>query len=323
MTVINRRAGEIGALMALALPFFLCAGAAAAQEEPFSISVDVNLVVLHATVHDRHDRDVLDLRQQDFSLYEDGAAQNIRLFRREDTPVTVGLIVDHSGSMQEKLGEVTAAARIFARSSNPKDEMFVVNFNESVAFGLPGATKFTDHPAFTDQPAELEAAISSAPAEGQTALYDAIAAGLEALKRGHWDKKVLVVISDGGDNASRHTLAEVTALAEESSAVIYTIGMFTSDDAEADPGVLKRLAKATGGEAFFPKQFSEAGDICAHIAGDIRNQYMIGYVSTNTKPVGSLRAVRLEAAAPGRGKLRVRTRAGYIAQEQTGPEQAK
>jgi len=131
------------------------------EQEAFRISVDVNLVVLQASVHDRQGRDVLNLRQQDFALYEDDVRQTIRLFRREDAPVTVGLVVDHSGSMRGKLADVTAAAKMFAQSSNPRDEMFVVNFNEKVFHGLTGARQFTD------QPTELEEAIARAPAEAR------------------------------------------------------------------------------------------------------------------------------------------------------------
>jgi VWFA-related protein len=308
---MSKHKGGFSASIALALPLLLSSSPIHAQgnaPQEFNISVDVNLVVLHATVHDRRDRDVLNLHQKNFTVYEDGVAQNIQLFRREDTPVTVGLIVDHSGSMLPKLNDVTAAARIFAQSSNPMDQMFVINFNEKVIPGTTGANRFTDNPAV------LEAAIAGVPADGKTALYDAIAAGLRELKQGGWDKKVLVVISDGGDNASTNTLAGITRMAEESSALIYTIGMFTENDPDANPGVLKRLAETTGGEAFFPQQFSEVGDICTHIAADIRNQYMIGYVPTNAKRDGAHRTIRVVAEAPGQGKLRVRTRTGYIAQ---------
>jgi Ca-activated chloride channel homolog len=309
MTAMAKQSGGRRIGIALTLPLLLWSSRAGAQQEPFNISVDVNLVVLHATVHDRRGHDVLNLRQQDFKLYEDGVEQTIRLFRREDAPVTVGLVVDHSGSMASKLGEVSAAARTFAQFSNPMDEMFVLNFNEKIVSGLAGANRFSD------MPAELEDAIARAPADGRTALYDAIAAGLEQLDRGTWDKKILVVISDGGDNASTHTLTGITTMAGKSSAVIYAIGMFTEADPDANPGVLKRLTQGTGGEAFFPKQLSETTDICAHIADDIRNQYMIGYVSSNAKPDGSYRGVRLAAGLPGRdSKLRVRTRTGYIGQ---------
>jgi VWFA-related protein len=298
--------------IALLLPLLAAAPPAAVEqqeEEAFRISVDVNLVVLHVSVHDRHEGDVVNLRQQDFTVLEDGVPQTIRMFRREDAPVTAGLIVDHSGSMSAKLGEVIAAAGIFAGASNPKDQIFVVNFNEKVRFGLWGATKFTDDPII------LANAIAGVPAVGKTALYDAIAAGLDQLDTGHWDKKVLLVISDGGDNASVHQLQGVIGMAERSSAVVYAIGMFDNDDKDANPRVLRRLAEETGGEAFFPKETNDVVEICAHIANDIRNQYTIGYVSSNVLPDGTRRSVKLLAKAPDSGaRLHVRTRSSYIAQ---------
>lgn len=274
------------------------------QQEPL-ISVDVNLVLLHASVHDRRGRDVPTLRQSDFRLYEDGELQEIRLFRREDAPVTLGLIVDHSGSMADKLEDVTVAARTLAQAGNPEDEMLVVNFNERVFPALP-----------VDPHARglrgVEAAIGSVPAAGETALYDAIVSGLSELAEGHRAKKVLVVISDGGDNASKHRLGDVTRLAEESSVVIYSIGIFDENDAEANPSVLKRLAGETGGEAFFPKEMAQTRGICDHIARDIRSQYTIGFVSGSEKKNGEYRSLRLVAETNGTGKLRVRTRSGYL-----------
>lgn len=154
--------------------------------QPYRISVDVDLVVLHATVRDRKGGFASGLGEQDFELYEDGVRQTIRLFRHEDIPVTVGLIVDHSGSMRWKLGDVITAPRTFIRSSRPNDEMFVVNFNEHVTLGLPDTIRLTNRPD------ELASAISNTPATGQTALYDAVMVGLESL----------IVIGDGGDNVA-------------------------------------------------------------------------------------------------------------------------
>jgi len=273
---------------------------------PFQISVDVALVVLHATVTDRQGGFVSDLGEQDFEVYENGVAQPIRLFKNEDIPVTVGLVVDHSTTMRPKLEEVFAAARVFVQSSNRDDEMFVVNFNETVSLGLPRAIRFTDSTA------ELESAIAAAPTEGQTALYDAIATALEELQAGSRDKKVLIVVSDGGDNASSHTLAQVMKLAAQSSAVIYTIGIFDEDDPDRNPDVLKRLAKATGGEAFLPGQLSEVVAVCERIARDIRHQYTIGYVPINPAHDGAYRTIRVLARAKGHDRLSARTRAGYI-----------
>lgn len=274
---------------------------------PYRISVNVDLVVLHATVRDRKGLFASGLHEPDFSVYEDGVRQSIRLFRHEDIPVTVGLVVDHSGSMDPKLKEVVAAARTFARSSNPEDQMFVVNFNEKVTLGLPRAIRFSNRPD------ELESAILKTPASGRTALYDAIVDALEALRTVVRDKKVLIVISDGGDNASTHSLAGVLKMAEQSSALIYAIGAFDEDDPDRNPAVLRRLAGATGGEAFFPGQLDEIVSICERIARDIRHQYTIGYRSGSEALPGAYRRIRVEARAAGYGKLSVRARSGYIA----------
>jgi VWFA-related protein len=305
-------------MKAIALPVLLlivvvgCAGQQAVPARPdsdlesFRISVDVALVVLHATVTDRQGGFVSNLGEQDFEVHEDGIAQQIRVFTNEDIPVTVGLVVDHSTSMRPKLAEVAAAARSFVQSSNPKDEMFVVNFNEHVTLGLPAAIRFTDSSA------KLESAIGAARSGGLTALYDAIAEALEELQAGSRDKKVLIVVSDGGDNASKRSLAEVMTLARKSNAVIYTIGLFDEEDQEQNRGVLKRLAQATGGEGFVPDRLSEVVAISERIAGDIRHQYTIGYVPINRSRDGSYRSIRLLARGKGH-RLAVRTRSGYIA----------
>jgi len=275
--------------------------------------VDVDLVVLHATVLDRKGRFVSDLEEPDFEVYQDGVRQSIRLFRHEDIPVTVGLVVDHSGSMRPKLSEVIAAARTFARHSNQEDRMFVVNFNERVTIGLTGAQ------GFTNRPDELEAAILQAPATGQTALYDAVAAALERLQTSAQEKKVLIVISDGGDNASAHSLSGILKMAGQSSAAVYAIGIFDGDDADQNPDVLGRLARATGGEAFFPGRLDEVVAICEQIARDIRNQYTIGYAPTGAAQPGVYRAIRVVAGGAAYGKLSVRARSGYIVGGEPSP----
>jgi Ca-activated chloride channel family protein len=209
--------------------------------------------------------------------------------------------------MGPKRPEVISAALAFARSSNPQDQMFVVMFNENVSFGLP------DNTPFTDQVAQLEVALSRIAATGMTALYDAVAAALEHLKKGNRDKKVLIVVSDGGDNASKHNLAQIMAMAGHPDAIIYTIDIFVEEDLDRNPGALKQLAKDTGGEAFLPESVSEVLPICERIARDIRNQYTIAYVPTNRKQDGTYRVIQVKAEAPGRGRLFVRTRAGYYA----------
>jgi Ca-activated chloride channel family protein len=314
-----RKPGERGVATVTALAALLAlvwAGNAAHQgslagqtpdSDSFRISVDVALVVLHATVTDTHGNLASNLGEQDFQVYENGVPERIRLFRNEDVPVTVGLVVDHSTTMRPKITEVIVAARTFARSSNPEDEMFVVNFHEIASLGLAPSVRFTHN---VD---ELQDAIMSAPTGGQTALYDAIAQALAHLQTGSRDKKVLIVVSDGGDNASRRSLDDVMKLAEQSSAVIYTVGVFDGDDPDRNPGVLKRLARATGGEYFSPGELSDVAAVCGRIARDIRHQYTIGYVPSNRARDGSYRAVRLVARTKGQRKFSVRTRTGYIA----------
>jgi VWFA-related protein len=300
------------------LAFLLLASCGAAAQAPapgsrnpsdpgFLISVKVDHVVLHATVRDSKARAADGLREQDFAVYEDGVRQSLLVLRHEDIPISLGLVVDHSGSMRGKLAEVVAASRTFVRSSSPEDQMFVVNFNENVSLGLPPKRRLSN------QPDELAKAIADTPATGQTALYDALYLAYSGLEAGTREKKALVVISDGGDNASSHTLAEILKLAGQSNAVIYTVGIFADEDADQNPDVLRKLARATGGEAFFPHRMDEIVTICGLIARDLRNQYTLAYNSSNVDAPGTQRSIRVTANSPDRGKLTVRTRTGYIA----------
>jgi VWFA-related protein len=283
------------------------------QADPFTIAVKMNLVVIHATVLDAKGVLVSGLDKRDFQVFEDEVPQQIDSFSHEDVPVTVGLVVDNSGSMGPKRSEVIAAALAFARSSNPQDQMFVVTFNEKVSFGLP------DDMPFTDQVAELYKALSRIAANGMTALYDAVAGGLEHLNKGNRNKKVLIVISDGGDNASSRKLDQIMTMAGRSDAIIYTIGVFDENDPDRDPGMLKQLAKATGGMAFLPGSVKDVVPICERIAHDIRNQYTIAYVPSNEKQDGTYRALQVKAGTPDRKSLIVRTRAGYYASGNSQP----
>jgi Ca-activated chloride channel homolog len=285
------------------------------QAGTYRLKIDVDMVVLNATVLNSKGALVSGLGREDFQVYEDGVQQQISQFSHEDIPVTVGLVVDNSGSMGPKIDDVVAAALAFARSSNPKDQMFVVNFNEHVSFGLP-----RDMP-FTDKTPQLQVALSTIQARGMTALYDALAAALEHLKKGDRDKKVLIVVSDGGDNASKHKLDQIMALAGQSDAIIYTLGLFDENDKDSNPGVLKQFAKATGGETFLPDSLKKVVPICERIAQDIRNQYTITYAPTNRTQDAKYRTIEVKAAAPGRGRLSVRTRTGYSlpSKPQPGP----
>lgn len=276
------------------------------QQPRYTIRVNVNEVLLQAAVTDHKNKVVSGLSRDDFEVYEDGVAQKIAYFSFEDTPVTVGLVVDHSGSMRDKRGEVFAGARALLRSSNPQDEIFTVNFNENVSFGLPRDV------LFTNKSDELEDALSRTPFAGETALYDAIAAALAHLQRGSHDRKVLIVISDGGDNASKLTWFTAKALVARAEATIYTIGIFDDEDSDQNPRVLKELAKQSGGQAFFPKDLKEIVPVCQQIARDIRNQYTIGYVPVGRETGERYRTIDVKAKAKNRGRLFVRTRAGYF-----------
>lgn len=275
--------------------------------QQYRLSVDVDLVVLNATVRDRTGQFVGDLREGNFEVYQDGVRESIRLFRHEDVPVTVGLVIDHSGSMRQKMTEVTAAARTFVQASNPEDQLFVVNFNEHVTPGLPAAR------SFTSSLEDLNEAISRSPATGQTALYDAVVEAEHRVQGGSRDKKVLIVVSDGGDNASRHNLSDVLRQAEQSAAVVYTIGVFNRDDPDGNPRVLSRLAQVTGGESFISGERDALVANCERIARDIRQQYTIGYVPSAVARPGVYRSIRVVARKAGVGKLTVRARDGYIA----------
>jgi len=270
------------------------------------------LVVLPVSVTDADGNFVSGLSQQDFHVYEDGHLQRVTSFHEGDNPVTVGLIVDHSRSMAPNLQEVAGAVSAFAQSSNSQDEMFVVDFNDDVSVELMNGK------AFSNDPKELAKAVSSVRARGRTALYDAVAEGIVHLQLGHWDKKALIVVSDGGDNASQHKSSEVLALAQRSQVVIYSIGLVdpNEENEEENPDALRRLSKETGGIAFFPMSLENVADISKRIARDLREQYTLGFVPEKTGTADSFRQIRVKVDAPGHGKLHVRTRSGYFRSEQ-------
>ncbi len=276
------------------------------QDNQAIIQVNTDLVVLHVSVQNNKGGFVSGLEKENFLIYEDGMLQQIDSFHHEDVSVTVGLVIDNSGSMRSKRGEVIAAGLAFARSSNPQDQIFVINFNEHVSFGLPANIPFTD------KVPQLEVALSKNIANGMTALYDGLAVAFEHLKKGDRDKKVLIAISDGGDNASKHNLAQIITLAGQSEAIIYAISIFDENDKDQNSKVLKQLAKTTGGEAFLVGSVKEVLPICERIARDIRNQYSLTYAPTNLKYDGSFRAIQVKVKLPGNDHLSVRTRAGYF-----------
>jgi len=257
---------------------------------------------------------VPNLNPNNFRVFEDKIEQKVSVFSREDIPVTMGLVIDNSGSMREKRAQVNAAALTFVKTSNPHDEVFVVNFNDEFYLDL--------EEDFTSDPKELDDALERIDSRGSTALYDAIIGSLDHLKKGHKDKRVLLVITDGDDDASNKSLEYTLKAAQSSDATIYTIGVFSDDDRKNDKKmvrhskkVLTEIAEVTGGLAYFPDNLEEVEPVCTQAARDIRNQYMLGYYPTNTARDGSFRAVQVQLVPPkGLSKLSVRTRAGYYAQ---------
>lgn len=275
---------------------------------PPAISVTSELVVLPVSVTDGNGNFVSGLSLPNFRVYEDGRLQTVTSFQQEDTPVTVGLIVDHSRSMGPKLLDVAAAVYAFARSSNHRDEMFVVDFNDDVSVEPPGGDPFTSDPEV------LERAISAVSAHGRTALYDAVAEGLQHLQLGHLDKRALVIVSDGGDNASGYKYSQVLELARRYQVTIYAIGLIDSNE-EENPNALRRLSRATGGITYFPGPEANVTDISKRIARDLREQYTLGFAPEKTNLAHPFRKIEVKVIDHGHGKLRVRTRPGYLGTE--------
>ncbi|MGH9505190.1 MAG: VWA domain-containing protein [Terriglobales bacterium] len=276
----------------------------------FVFHAEVQEVVLHATVIDDKQRIITDLGRNAFTVFEDGKPQVIKSFRHEDIPISLGIVIDNSGSMREKRAKVNKAALNLVRASNPQDEVFVVNFSDEF---------FLDQP-FTSKITLLQTALEKYETRGGTALYDAIVASADELKKhGKLQKKILFVVTDGEDDASRESLEQaVHTLQEENGPTVYAIGLLGEERQRRAKRALQTISERTGGIAFFPSTLDEVDSISSAVARDIRNQYTIGYTPTTPKSVGGYRTIRVEARAAGHGKLTVRTRSGYYA----GQEQA-
>jgi VWFA-related protein len=284
-------------------------------EEPQVFRAGAELVVLHVNVFDGRSDAVPNLPQNAFTVYEDGKPQDISFFEAGDVPVTVGLVIDNSTSMLTERDLVVAGTKTFAESSHPEDQMFAVVFNEHVRLGLPSSVEFTTNRL------QLIGSLARYAPGGKTALYDAVIAGLDQLEKGAYQKHVLVVLSDGGDNASEHSEKEMLRRVEASSALIYTIvdpDVFTPG--EGNRGVLRRLAKLSGGLAYFPKSEREVVENFTEIAGNIRRGYSIGYAPGTTSSHEHDRPHRLKVTVrmPGRSDLSVRVRNGYAESDSPG-----
>jgi VWFA-related protein len=282
--------------------------ASAPPQDPAPVfRAESNLVVIHANVLDRRSDAVPNLPKTAFSVFEDGKPQAITFFSNEDVPVAVGLIIDNSGSMITRRDMVLAGTRAFAASSHDEDELFTIVFNEDVRLGLPSMVNFTK-----SRP-QIQASLTQFPTGGKTALHDAVIAGLEHLLEASHQKRVLVVLTDGDDNASQHSEDDMIERARRSDAVIYVVSTAELGSNVGNPGLLKELAEVAGGITYRPESEAEVIEAFMTIAQNIRRGYSLGYVPTNSARDGRLRRLRVTVNAPGFRNLKVNARDGYLA----------
>jgi VWFA-related protein len=276
-----------------------------ASDQPAVIRIDTRLVVLPVTVMDKTGHLVTNLPESAFQIFENGVQQHIKVFKREDVPVSMGLVVDNSGSMRDKRAKVEAAAITLVKDSNPQDEVFIVNFNDEA---------FLDKD-FTNNVKDLQEGLARIDSRGGTAMRDAIRMSIDHLKeKAKKDKKVLVVVTDGNDNSSLISLENLVKTSQDTGVLIYTVGLLSEEErreAKRAKRALEALAEATGGEVYFPKDLSDVGRVANQVAHDIRNQYTLGYSPTDVALDGSYRQIKVTASAPNRPV--VRTRSGYYA----------
>jgi Ca-activated chloride channel homolog len=279
--------------------------AAPTSDGPVTFSTDTRLVVLPVSVSDRSGKLVTNLPRQAFKVYENGAEQAIKIFRREDVPISLGIIIDNSGSMRDKRQKVETASLDLVKASNPQDEVFVVNFNDEAYLDVP----------FTNDIKKLEEGVARIDSRGGTAMRDAISMSIDYLKdKGKKDKKVLLVLTDGNDTASSGTLEKLIDKARNSEVLIYAIGMLNEEErreAKKAKRALDSITRESGGLSFYPKDVSEVDKITLQVAQDIRNQYTIAYSPTIQALDGSFRQIKV--IVNGSGHPTVRTRTGYYA----------
>jgi VWFA-related protein len=285
------------------------------RQKGYTIGVNVDLVVVHTTVLDKNGHFVGGLKKESFKLFEDGVAQNVSSFSQEDVPISMGIAIDTSGSMRNKIDMVNKAALAFIRASNPEDQVFLVSFNDQVEL-LEDYTSDID--AITD-------ALENTIVTGGTALYDAIYLGVQKAQNGVKPKKAIVVITDGEDRDSYYKLDELVAKVQESDVQIYCVGFlnpvpekglfghWSKSVPEKAHDALLRISDETGGKAYYPQKITEIGNIVSEIAHELRNQYSIGYISSNSARDGSYRKIKIALDPSLAATDHVRYRRGYFA----------
>lgn len=279
--------------------------AAVPDNGPATFTADTRLVLLPVSVSDKSGKLITNLQRQAFKVYENGSEQAIKLFRREDVPISLGIIIDNSGSMREKRSRVETASLDLVKASNPNDEVFVVNFNDEAYLDVP----------FTNDIKKLEEGVARIDSRGGTAMRDAISMSIDYLReKGKRDKKVLLVITDGNDTASAGTLEKTIDKARNGEVLIYAIGLLNEEERREGrkaKRALDAITKESGGLSFYPKDATEVDKIALQVAQDIRNQYTIAYSPTIQALDGSFRQIKVVVNGPG--KPTVRTRSGYYA----------
>jgi Ca-activated chloride channel family protein len=302
----------VGLVAALALAQKPPATQQSEQEDTPTFKAETNLVVLHASVFDKSGKLLTNIPQSAFHVFEGKDEQPIKNFRREDVPVSMGIIIDNSGSMRDKRSKVAAASMLLVKNSNPEDEVFIVNFNDDA---------YLDQD-FTNDTKKLEEALDKIDARGGTAMRDAISMSIDNLKeKGKREKKVLLVVTDGNDNTSNISLEQIVRKAQQSEVLIYSIGLLNEEEpreARQAKRALHALAENSGALDYYPKDLAEVDRITPQIAHEIRSQYMISYLPTNTVLDGNFR--KITVTVTGNGHPTVRTRSGYYANPAPAPK---
>jgi Ca-activated chloride channel family protein len=290
----------------------LAVGLALGQSRPnaspqnSTIKVDVDLTLVNATVVDPESRIVTGLEARNFQVWEDKVEQKIEYFSREDSPISLGIIFDVSGSMKERISASRDAAATFLKMSNPQDEYFLIEFSSE-----PRITE-----DFTSDISKLQNRLTFTSIKGKTAMYDAIYLGLEKLKHGANPRKALLLITDGEDNHSRYSASDIKELIKERDVQIYAIGILGFEFGKGHPRrtAIEELSEISGGQALFPNSVDELEDISVKIGAELKNQYILGYRSTNESQDGKWRRIRVKVHPPARlPHVTVRAKSGYYA----------
>jgi VWFA-related protein len=276
-----------------------------AQESAYKLNVNVDLTEVHVNVTDEKDRPIGNLKKEHFRIFEDRTEQKISVFKHEDLPVSLGLVIDNSRSIEPRKLRLDAAALSFVRKSNPEDETFIVHFDDTARLNRD----------FTDNVAALENTLASVKPFGQTAIYDALLLALDHMEAAKHAKRAILLITDGVDNSSNHTLGEAIEATKRSHVAVYTVGLLSLSGGQKAEESLVRLAEASGGRAFFPNNVDEARMYMERVARDLREQYTLGYFPTNPTRNGAWRSIRVEvvppAGLPPTAKLNAAYRHGY------------